>query len=286
MTSLLDDSPSTDTDNGILRFADLVPFLPDNSDPYRLPALIGLDERTSEPTIVDIGTAPHMLVAGSTGAGKTTCIHSILGGLLVTKSPARLRLLMIDLKRIELTTYNPLPHMQLPCATDLQSAMTILNYAVREMENRYKILERKGLSSYQELGLPAWVIVIDELADLMLQAKKLVELPLVRLAQLGRQAGIHLIVATQLPKATVVTGLLRVNIPTKICFAVPSYTDSRVVLGYKGAETLQQRGHCLLASSSTFGRAIPIHGSLITKRETQSYVNYWSTPKLCQTHQG
>lgn len=248
-----------------------------------LPAVIGRYISPNDAAVLDIAGAPHILVAGSTGSGKTSCLHAIINGLLVSRSPASVRFLMVDCKRIELGIYNTLPHMMRPVAYSPDGAISILQYAIREMEARYVLMERSGVRSIEETKLPRWVIFIDELADLMLQSKKTFEPLLVRLAQLGRQAGMHLVMATQLPKASVVTGLLRVNIPVKLCFAVPSYTDSRVVLGYKGAEVLNQRGRCLLSSSATFGRLVEVKGAYITREEIHRNVNHWSNPNECQT---
>lgn len=192
---------------------------------------------------------PHLLVAGSTGSGKSVFIHNAI--ICLSQSPVCFT--MIDLKRVELTIYNGCPFMSRPVVTDARGAVLALQHEVAEMESRYKLMQRQGVRSYKDLRQPvaARVIVIDELADLMLnrETRKEIEYCIVRIAQLGRAAGMHLIVATQRPDTTVITGLIKANIPARLAFRTSSAIDSRVI-GVKGAETLTGKGDGLYMSTT------------------------------------
>ncbi len=205
--------------------------------------------------IGDISSMPHLLIAGSTGSGKSVCINSILISLLYHESPEDLKLILIDPKMVELSHYNSIPHLLVPVVTEPQKAEGALNWALKEMEERYNMFQQTGvrdLESYNELmirnqgeKLPRIVIIIDELADLMMTSPKEVEGAICRIAQKARACGIHLIIATQRPSVDVITGLIKSNIPSRIAFAVASNTDSRTILDSAGAEKLLGKGDML-----------------------------------------
>ena len=213
--------------------------------------------------VADLAGMPHLLIAGATGAGKSVMINSIIMSILMRSTPEQVRLIMVDPKRVELGGYNGLPHLYVPVVTEPRQASSALQWAVTEMERRLKVFERCGardIKSYNKLitsgklsegdnppsSMPYLVLIIDELADLMMVAGKDVEASIVRIAQLGRAAGIHLIVATQRPSADVVTGLIKANIENRVAFSVASGIDSRVILDQTGAERLLGRGDMLL----------------------------------------
>jgi S-DNA-T family DNA segregation ATPase FtsK/SpoIIIE len=244
------------------------------------------------PVMADLSRMPHLLVAGATGAGKSVCLNAILVSLLYKTQPRDMRLLLIDPKRIELAVYADEPHLVHPVVTEMSEAQNALNWAVHEMERRYKaikLLSVRHVSDYNkklascrnelppELAelehLPYLVIVIDELADLMLTAGREAETCIVRLAQLARAAGIHLILATQRPSVDVVTGLIKANFPSRISFQVTSRHDSRTILDHIGAEHLLGRGDMLFKASS--GRMQRLHGPYLADEEVQAVVNHW-----------
>jgi S-DNA-T family DNA segregation ATPase FtsK/SpoIIIE len=205
------------------------------------------------PVMIDYTTAPHILIAGTTGSGKSVLLNSLIVSLLYKQTPHNARLVMIDPKQVELSIYNKLPHLLTPVITDVKTAVNTLDSICSMMDNRYKILARKGykqLSDRPEL-FPRLIVIIDELADLMLTSKKAVEQSIVRIAQLGRAAGIHLIIATQRPTTNIITGLIKANIPTKICLAVANTSDSITVLNHGGGEKLTGRGDAILKTPDT-----------------------------------
>jgi S-DNA-T family DNA segregation ATPase FtsK/SpoIIIE len=235
----------------------------------RIPVFLGKDVSGS-PMVVDLSTLPHLLIAGRTGTGKSVCLNSIIVSLLMMRRPDEVRMLMIDPKMVELSPYKSLPHLMHPVVTDMRKAEAILAWAVEKMEERYHLLARAGVrhvSVYNQLGeeelmerirpendderrqipthMPYIVIVADELADLMLVAAKEVEQHIIRLAQKSRAVGIHLVLATQKPTVDVITGLIKSNLPARICFQVASRTDSRVVLDEMGADKLLGNGDML-----------------------------------------
>jgi S-DNA-T family DNA segregation ATPase FtsK/SpoIIIE len=245
-----------------------------------------------QPVMADLARMPHLLVAGATGAGKSVCLNAILISLLYKTQPQDMRLLLIDPKRIEMAVYADEPHLVHPVVTEMHEAQNALNWAVHEMERRYMAIKRLGvrhvtdynkkLACYRnELppdfadleALPYLVIVIDELADLMLTAGREVETCIVRLAQLARAAGIHLILATQRPSVDVVTGLIKANFPCRISFQVTSKHDSRTILDQVGAEHLLGRGDMLYKPGS--GRMQRLHGPFLSDEEVQAVVNHW-----------
>lgn len=247
---------------------------------------------SGHPHVADLTHMPHLLMAGATGKGKSVCLNSMLVSLLFRWDPERLKLLLVDPKRIELSVYAELPHLVHPVVTDPVMAKSALEWAVHEMDERYEAIARlqvRNLEAYNEklakLGgnlpedladltpMPYLVIVIDELADLMLTAAKDVETSIVRLAQLARAAGIHLVLATQRPSVDVVTGLIKANFPTRISFAVTSRHDSRTILDGVGAERLLGRGDMLYRDSGS--EVVRLHGPLVQDAEIGAVVEFW-----------
>lgn len=244
------------------------------------------------PFMADLTRMPHMLVAGATGAGKSVCLNSILVSLLYKLPPRDMRLLLVDPKRIELAIYADLPHLVHPVVTEMDDAKNALDWAVQDMKKRYKTFERLGVRNiiayHQKLAsfgdtlpsgledlahMPYLVIVIDELADLMMTAAREVETSIVRLAQLARAAGIHMILATQRPSVDVVTGLIKANFPCRISFQVTSKHDSRTILDQVGAEHLLGRGDMLFKPSG--GRLLRLHGPFLSDEEVQAVASHW-----------
>ncbi len=249
----------------------------------RLPIALGEDVR-GKPVITDLTRMPHLLIAGATGTGKSVCINSIIGCLLLTHTPETLRLLMIDPKMVELTVYNGTPHLLSPVVTDVDRAAGMLFWCIKEMERRYQLLNQAGVrdlerfNAYlQKLGeeiLPYIVVVIDEMADLMMAAPEEVEKHVIRLAQMARAVGIHLIIATQRPSVDVITGLIKANFPARIAFAVTSQIDSRVVLDLPGAESLLGRGDMLFMAPDA-SKLERLQGAFLDDPETNRIVRYW-----------
>ncbi len=232
----------------------------------------------------NIAKLPHMLIAGTTGSGKSVCMNSIIISLLYKASPDDVKLIMVDPKMVELGIYNGIPHLLIPVVTDPKKAAGSLQWAVTEMMRRYKAMHDAGvrdLESYnsimenQEEGgkLPRIVVIIDELADLMLVAAKEVEESICRIAQMGRAAGIHLIIATQRPSADVITGLMKANIPSRIAFAVASAMESRIILDTQGAEKLVGKGDMLFAPIGC-GKPKRVQGCFVTDGEVEAITNY------------
>ncbi len=236
---------------------------------------------TGRPVFGDLAKMPHLLVAGATGAGKSVCLNCIIASLLVTATPDQLELLMIDPKRVELTMYNGIPHLKNEVITDPSMAAGALAMITREMDQRYERFAREGVRKIEEYNakfpdekLPYIVVIIDELADLMLVAPAKVEMLVMRLAQLARATGIHLIVATQRPSVDVITGLIKANIPSRIAFAVSSQVDSRVILDMGGAERLLGRGDMLYLPIDA-PKPVRAQGALVTNHEIDKLVAFW-----------
>jgi len=234
------------------------------------------------PVICDIAKMPHLLIAGQTGSGKSVCINAIINSLLFRSSPEEVRMIMIDPKVVELQCYNVVPHLLIPVVSDPHKAAGALQWAVAEMLDRYHKMQKKNvreISAYNaKLGpdeekLPRIVIIIDELADLMLACKKEVEESIIRIAQLARAAGIHMIVATQRPTVDVITGLIKANIPSRIAFAVSSSIDSRTILDQNGAEKLLGRGDMFYFPTGA-GSPIRVQGCFLSDAETERVVDY------------
>lgn len=232
----------------------------------------------------DLSEMPHMLVAGRTGTGKSVCINSIILSIAYRSSPKEVRMILIDPKVVEFKIYAPLPHLFCPVVTDMNRAAGALRWATKEMDKRYQEMGARhvrGIDRYNELQTneddrwPRLVIIIDELSDLMLVAPKDVEESILRISQLGRACGIHLIVATQRPSVDVITGTIKANLPTKIAFAVGSYTDSKVILDTGGAETLLGKGDMIFAPDGS-AKPIRVQGSLVTDTEVENVMNFFA----------
>jgi ribosomal protein S25 len=240
--------------------------------------------------VADLTRMPHLLIAGATGSGKSVCINTIIASILTQATPDDVRLLLVDPKMVELNMYNGIPHLLSPVVTEVDKVVPLLKNAINEMERRYRLFSQlnvRNLDGYRKLrrekiakgdtslhNLPAIVIIIDELADLMMAAPEEVEGMICRLAQLARATGIHLVVATQRPSVDVITGLIKANIPTRISFMVSSAVDSRTIIDMGGAERLLGRGDMLYLPADA-GRPERIQGAFLTDEEAQSLVSYW-----------
>lgn len=230
--------------------------------------------------MADLPKMPHLLVAGTTGSGKTVCVNTILLSLLYQNTAETLRLIMVDPKRVELTLYNGIPHLLTPVITNASQTVNALKWAIGEMERRFEVLAAAGnrdITSYNKLHpeakLPYIVFVIDELADLMATSGNEVEAGIIRIAQMARAVGIHLIVATQRPSVDVITGLMKANIPARIAFSVASVTDSRTILDTPGAEKLLGRGD-MLFSTAALSKPVRLQGAYVTEDEMKNVVEY------------
>jgi DNA segregation ATPase FtsK/SpoIIIE, S-DNA-T family len=250
----------------------------------KLPIPLGRDVN-GRYVVGDLTRMPHLLIAGATGSGKSVCLNVIISTFISTRSPDELRLLMIDPKMVELTGYNGVPHLQAPVVTEMDRVVGALRLTLREMERRYALFSKLGvrnLDGYRmkvadEAGaepLPYLVVIIDELADLMMTAPDEVETLLVRLAQMARATGIHLIIATQRPSVDVLTGLIKANVPSRIAFAVSSLTDSRVILDMPGAERLLGRGDMLFLPPDA-AKPQRIQGAFIEDEDVHYIVQHW-----------
>jgi len=237
-----------------------------------------------QPVSGDLTRMPHLLIAGATGQGKSVCVNTLICSLLLQATPAQLRMLMIDPKRVELQGYNGLPHLAAPVIVEPHQAAVALRWAVSEMERRYKLLAHEGVrivSVFNERALarrarvlPYIVVVIDELADLMMVAAGEIEELVCRIAQLARAVGIHLVIATQRPSTDIITGLIKANIPSRVAFAVGSQVDSRVILDSAGAEKLLGRGDMLYQPVDA-GKPTRLQGAFISDREVEGLVRFW-----------
>ena len=228
---------------------------------------------------------PHLLIAGSTGSGKSVCINGIITSLLYKANPDEVKLILVDPKVVELGNYNGVPHLMIPVVTDPGKAAAALNWAVAEMTDRYKKFAEEGvrdLESYNEYVrandetekvMPQVVIIIDELADLMMAAPSQIEESICRLAQMARAAGMHLIVATQRPSVDVITGVIKANIPSRIAFAVSSQVDSRTILDIQGAEKLVGKGD-MLFNPMGMGKPVRIQGAFISDSEVNKVIDF------------
>lgn len=236
------------------------------------------------PVVADLARMPHMLIAGTTGSGKSVCIQALTTCLVMNNTPSDLRLAMLDPKMVELVRFNGLPHLLGKVEIEVDRMMGVLRWAINEMDARYRLLEMehaRDLDSYNRKmtrrgkeGLPRIVIMIDELADLMMTAPDQTETSLIRLAQMARATGIHLVVATQRPSTDVLTGLIKANFPARIAFTVASAVDSRVILDSNGAETLLGRGDMLFLNPEV-GSPSRVQGVWVTDQEVQRVVDFW-----------
>jgi S-DNA-T family DNA segregation ATPase FtsK/SpoIIIE len=256
--------------------------------PDTSPIMLGIGKDVGGDRIVlDLAAMPHLLIAGSTGTGKSVCINSLLMSVIMRSTPDEVRIILIDPKRIELALYNGLPHLYVPVVTEAKEAASALGWAVTEMESRLRRLQKAGARNIAQYNaafrdaklpegmepMPYLMIVIDELADLMMVAAREVEDSIVRLAQLARAAGIHLVVATQRPSTDIITGLIKTNITTRIAFAVSSGIDSRVILDQSGAEKLVGLGDMLL-STPALAKPKRVQGALVSEDEITAVVEH------------
>lgn len=250
----------------------------------RLAIALGEDV-SGQPVAADLTKMPHLLIAGATGSGKSVCINAIISCLLLQATPAEVRLILVDPKRVELTGYNDVPHLLRPVVVDVDKVVGVLKWVVHEMDERYKQFEAHGVRNIEGfnrlangrsglVSLPFIVVVIDELADLMMLAPDDTERLLCRLAQLARATGIHLIVATQRPSVDVITGLIKANFPTRISFAVTSQIDSRTILDTVGAEKLLGRGDMLFLPTDA-AKPIRLQGVWVSEDEIEALVRHW-----------
>ncbi len=274
----------------IIYFKDVIQAKYSSKQKLILPLALGKNI-VGEPVVADLATMPHLLIAGATGSGKSVCVNTIINSILFYAYPENIRLIMIDPKRIELSGYEGIPHLIQEVVTSPDDALKVLNWAVFEMERRYKLLQKyrvRDIIGYNQKAiknktnesedtvLPYIILLIDEFADLIMTAGKDIENPITRLAQMARAIGIHLILATQRPSTKIITGIIKANFPSRIAFQVSSKIDSRVILDINGAEKLLGMGDMLFLST---GKALPerIHGAFISDSEIESLIEYLKT---------
>jgi DNA segregation ATPase FtsK/SpoIIIE, S-DNA-T family len=230
------------------------------------------------PVVGDLASMPHLLIAGTTGSGKSVCINTIILSLLYRHTPDKCKFILIDPKMLELSTYEGIPHLLCPVITEAKKAASVLGWVVKEMENRYRLMTKEGvrnIDSYNikhALPMPYIVVVVDEMSDLMLVAGKEIENYIQKLSQMARAAGIHIIMATQRPSVDVITGTIKANFPTRISFQVTSKIDSRTILGEQGAEQLLGKGDMLYMSSAN--RIVRIHAPFVSENEIEKVNNH------------
>ena len=251
--------------------------------PSKLAFALG-EDITGQPVVTDIAKMPHLLIAGATGSGKSVCINTLITSILYKSTPEEVKLLLVDPKVVELSIYNGIPHLLIPVVTEPKKASAALNWAVREMLERYKDFAENGVRDIKgynamkkEKGesdfMPQIVIIIDELADLMMAAPGEVEDAICRLAQMARAAGMHLIIATQRPSVDVITGVIKANIPSRLAFAVSSGIDSRTILDMTGAEKLLGKGDMLFYPQG-MSKPVRIQGAFLSDKEVENIVNF------------
>jgi S-DNA-T family DNA segregation ATPase FtsK/SpoIIIE len=280
-----------------VRVRDLMELAGSRPAKMQIPLFLGKDS-AGEALVSDLTAMPHLLIAGTTGSGKSVCINSIISGILLTKRPDEVKLILIDPKMVEMTAFNTIPHLMSPIVTETKRAVQILEWATMKMDERYALLAEarvKNIAEYNNLGeqeiierfgpdseeeqakipkkLPYVVIIIDELADLMMTAAKEIEAYIVRLAQKSRAIGIHIVLATQRPQATVVTGLIKSNMPTRIGFRVAARMDSRIILDQNGAEALLGQGDMLFLKPGT-SDLIRAQGTFVDETEVRRIVRH------------
>ena len=253
----------------------------DNTDfkkrEIKLPIALG-KSISGKPIIGDLSSMPHLLIAGTTGSGKSVCINTIILSLLYRHTPDKCKFILIDPKMLELSTYEGIPHLLCPVITEAKKAASVLGWVVKEMENRYRLMTKEGVrnidgyNSKHKLPMPYIVVVVDEMSDLMLVAGKEIENYIQKLSQMARAAGIHIIMATQRPSVDVITGTIKANFPTRISFQVTSKIDSRTILGEQGAEQLLGKGDMLYMSSAN--RIIRIHAPFVSDNEIEKINNF------------
>ncbi|MCS6977843.1 MAG: DNA translocase FtsK, partial [Gemmatales bacterium] len=281
----------------VVRLKEVILNAGDRLTKYKIPLFLGKDTE-GKPLVYDLADMPHLLIAGRTGTGKSVCMNAIILSILMTRRPSEVKMIMIDPKMLELSEYGKIPHLMHPVVKDMRKAEAILGWAVDKMEERYDILSRarvRNIAGYNELGaeeiyrrlnpadeeeqaripekMPYIVIFVDEMNDLMMTMRKEVEGHIIRLAQKSRAAGIHLVVATQKPTVDVITGLIKSNLPARICFQVSSRTDSRVVLDEMGAEKLLGKGDMLFLQPGT-STIVRAQGTYASDAEITRVCNY------------
>ncbi len=243
----------------------------------KLPIALGKNI-SGTPIIGDLSAMPHLLIAGTTGSGKSVCINTIILSLLYKHTPERCKFILIDPKMLELSTYEGIPHLLCPVITEAKKAASVLGWVVKEMESRYRLMTKEGVrnidsyNSKHKLPMPYIVVVVDEMSDLMLVAGKEIENYIQKLSQMARAAGIHIIMATQRPSVDVITGTIKANFPTRISFQVTSKIDSRTILGEQGAEQLLGKGDMLYMSSAN--RIVRIHAPFVSDTEIDKINNF------------
>lgn len=271
-------------------FARLIHEVRDTTARGALPLLLGCDS-VGKPVIVDLATLPHVLLAGATGSGKSVAINSMIVSLIMHKTPDELSLVLIDPKQLEFACYEGIAHLRFPIITSAAQAISALTRVIDIMNERYQLMARVGVRSIaqyhargetERLSMPYIVVVIDELADLMLVAGKQIEWLLVRIAQMARAAGIHLIVATQRPSVDIITGIIKVNFVSRIALRVSSSTDSRVILDATGAHKLLGRGDMLMLDAASGGKLMRLHGAYITNDEIARVVAHIKAQRPAQ----
>ena len=243
----------------------------------RLPIALGKNI-SGIPVVGDLASMPHLLIAGTTGSGKSVCINTIILSLLYRHTPDKCKFILIDPKMLELSTYEGIPHLLCPVITEAKKAASVLGWVVKEMENRYRLMTKEGVrnidtyNTKHTLAMPYIVVVVDEMSDLMLVAGKEIENYIQKLSQMARAAGIHIIMATQRPSVDVITGTIKANFPTRISFQVTSKIDSRTILGEQGAEQLLGKGDMLYMSSAN--KIVRIHAPFVSEGEIEKVNNY------------
>jgi len=262
--------------------------------PHASPLAFWLGKDVSgKPIVADLVKMVHLLIAGTTGSGKSGCINALISSILLRATPDQVRMIMIDPKKVELSNFDGIPHLLAPVVTNMKQASYVLDNICREMDRRYEVMSRHGsaqnirdlnkkLEKLGEETLPYIMVIVDELADLMMVAPSEVEDAVIRLGQLGRGAGVHLVVATQRPSVDVVTGMIKTNIPSRIAFAVSSQTDSRVILDQGGAESLLGSGDMLFHPLGST-RTLRVQGAFVTAREMKLITEHWrqqATPQF------
>jgi len=242
----------------------------------KLPIALGKNI-SGKPIVGDLASMPHLLIAGTTGSGKSVCINTIILSLLYRHTPHKCKFILIDPKMLELSTYEGIPHLLCPVITEAKKAASVLGWVVKEMESRYKLMTKEGVrnidgyNAKHKLPMPYIVVVVDEMSDLMLVAGKDIENYIQKLSQMARAAGIHIIMATQRPSVDVITGTIKANFPTRISFQVTSKIDSRTILGEQGAEQLLGKGDMLYMSSAN--RIVRIHAPFVSDNEIEKINN-------------
>ncbi len=242
----------------------------------KLPIALGKNI-SGKPVVGDLASMPHLLIAGTTGSGKSVCINTIILSLLYRHTPDKCKFILIDPKMLELSTYEGIPHLLCPVITEAKKAASVLGWVVKEMESRYRLMTREGVrnidgyNAKHKLPMPYIVVVVDEMSDLMLVAGKEIENYIQKLSQMARAAGIHIIMATQRPSVDVITGTIKANFPTRISFQVTSKIDSRTILGEQGAEQLLGKGDMLYMSSAN--RIVRIHAPFVSDNEIEKINN-------------